>query len=203
MTKNEFIHELNELLYVLPQSEKKRSIDYYSEMIDDRIEDGESEDEATAKIGNPKAIAADIISNIPLYDTIKTEINNMRKKNTLLIFLAVMASPIWLSLLIVLFAAALSVYISLWSIALSIIAATVGIVCGAAGGIIISVIMAVTEPIQDALFIFGCSLILAGISVFLFYAIKYILIMLIRFTVWLIKKSKFMIIRNICKGAQP
>lgn len=203
MTKNEFIHELNELLYVLPQSEKKRSIDYYSEMIDDRIEDGESEDEATAKIGNPKAIAADIISNIPLYDTIKTEINNMRKKNTLLIVLAVMASPIWLSLLIVLFAAALSVYISLWSIALSIIAATVGIVCGAAGGIIISVIMAVTEPIQDALFIFGCSLILAGISVFLFYAIKYILIMLIRFTVWLIKKSKFMIIRNICKGAQP
>lgn len=203
MTKNEFIHELNELLYVVPQSEKKRSIDYYSEMIDDRIEDGESEDEATAKIGNPKAIAADIISNIPLYDTIKTEINNMRKKNTLLIVLAVMASPIWLSLLIVLFAAALSVYISLWSIALSIIAATVGIVCGAAGGIIISVIMAVTEPIQDALFIFGCSLILAGISVFLFYAIKYILIMLIRFTVWLIKKSKFMIIRNICKGAQP
>lgn len=203
MTKNEFIHELNELLYVLPQSEKKRSIDYYSEMIDDRIEDGESEDEATAKIGNPKAIAADIISNIPLYDTIKTEINNRRKKNTLLIVLAVMASPIWLSLLIVLFAAALSVYISLWSIALSIIAATVGIVCGAAGGIIISVIMAVTEPIQDALFIFGCSLILAGISVFLFYAIKYILIMLIRFTVWLIKKSKFMIIRNICKGAQP
>lgn len=202
MTKNEFIHELNKLLSVLPQSEKERSIDYYSEMIDDRIENGENEDEATARIGDPKVIAKDIISNTSLYDTIKTEIINRRKKNVLLILLTVMASPIWLPLLIALFAVALSIYISLWSIVLSIIAAAVGIVCGAAGGIIISVIMAITEPIQDALFIFGCSLILAGISIFLFYAIKYILIMLIRFTVWLIKKSKLMIIRNICKGEQ-
>ena len=46
MNKAQFLCELEKLLYGLPQEDIKQSLDYYSEIIDDRIEDGLSEYDA-------------------------------------------------------------------------------------------------------------------------------------------------------------
>ena len=45
MDKFEFITELRAKLWALPEADKQRSVDYYREMIDDRMEDGLSEEE--------------------------------------------------------------------------------------------------------------------------------------------------------------
>ena len=52
MKRNEFLSKLKERLWALPEADKQCSLDYYSEMIDDRMEDGLSEEEAVAAIGD-------------------------------------------------------------------------------------------------------------------------------------------------------
>lgn len=62
MNKIEFAAELERLLRDLPDEERKRSVDFYSEMIDDRMEDGESEEAAVAGLGSPRSVADGNIS---------------------------------------------------------------------------------------------------------------------------------------------
>ena len=52
MTKAKFLKELSKLLKDLPKDEVKERLNFYSEMIDDRIEDGLSEEEAIKSIGS-------------------------------------------------------------------------------------------------------------------------------------------------------
>lgn len=62
MTKREFLSDLSARLSNLPQPELQRQLDYYAEILDDMLEDGLTEDEATARLGSPAALAADILS---------------------------------------------------------------------------------------------------------------------------------------------
>ena len=55
MNKQEFLYELKGKLWALSEEEKKSSLEYYTEMIDDRMEDGLSEEEAW-KLAEKKAI---------------------------------------------------------------------------------------------------------------------------------------------------
>ena len=63
MTKREFLSRLNEGLSGLPQEDAAGRLAFYSEMIDDRIEDGLSEEEAVAGIGPVEKIVAQIIED--------------------------------------------------------------------------------------------------------------------------------------------
>ena len=57
MNKTEFLDALRHALGKLPSYEVEQSIAFYAEMIDDRIEDGMSEQEAVAALGSVHAIA--------------------------------------------------------------------------------------------------------------------------------------------------
>ena len=61
MRKTEFLERLRAALNALPEEEAKKTIAYYAEMIDDRIEDGMSEEEAVAGLGEPEAVAREIL----------------------------------------------------------------------------------------------------------------------------------------------
>ena len=66
MNKQEFLRQLAAQLHSLPQSEIQKSLDYYEELIDDNVEDGRSEEEAVAALGDPKEIADGILLDAPL-----------------------------------------------------------------------------------------------------------------------------------------
>lgn len=66
MTKQEFIKELSDKLGRLSKEEKSEYIEYYSEMIDDEIEDGLDEEDAVDAMGDIENIADKIMKNIPL-----------------------------------------------------------------------------------------------------------------------------------------
>ena len=57
MNKQEFLSLLKQKLSKLPKQEIKERITFYSEMIDDRVEEGLSEEEAVLEIGNIDEIA--------------------------------------------------------------------------------------------------------------------------------------------------
>jgi len=56
MTKSEFILSLSEALASLPGRERSRVLEYYEEMIDDRIESGMTEEDAVAAMGSIEEI---------------------------------------------------------------------------------------------------------------------------------------------------
>ena len=65
MNKREFLQKLENGLSGLPREDIEQRLSFYAEMIDDRIEDGFSEEEAVAGIGTPEEIAAQVIEETP------------------------------------------------------------------------------------------------------------------------------------------
>ena len=65
MTKVNFLFELRDKLSGLPTEDIEERLNFYSEMIEDRMEEGLSEEDAVAAIGTTDEIAKQIISEIP------------------------------------------------------------------------------------------------------------------------------------------
>mgnify|MGYP003303956627 CR=1 FL=1 len=74
MNKEQFLIELASALAGLPEDDIEKSLEFYSEMIDDRIEEGLTEEEAVAEIGSIDEIRAQIIKDIPLPKIIKEKV---------------------------------------------------------------------------------------------------------------------------------
>ena len=109
MNKQEFLEELREELMGLPQDEIEERLDFYSEMIEDRMEEGLSEEVAVAEIGIPAEIAAQIIEDIPLTRFVVEKVKPKRKLKVWEIVLLVLGSPIWVPLLLAAIVIALAI----------------------------------------------------------------------------------------------
>ena len=62
MNKQEYLAQLRAALACLPEGEIEESVAFYTEMIDDRVADGLTEEEATAQLDDPKAAARAIVA---------------------------------------------------------------------------------------------------------------------------------------------
>ena len=172
MTKKEFLDELKKGLFGIPEEDITRSIEFYSEMIDDRIEDGKTEEEAVADIGTVKDAVSQILAEIPITKLIKEKVKKKRKIGALEIVLLVLGSPIWLSLLIVAFAVILSMYVVIWSVIVSLWAVFASLAGVAVGGIFSGVIFVCNSNLLAGIAMLGASLVLAGLSIVSFFGCK-------------------------------
>ena len=66
MTKQEFLNKLGKGLSCLPQEDIEERLTFYSEMIDDRMEEGFSEEDAVLEIGDIDEIISQTIADIPI-----------------------------------------------------------------------------------------------------------------------------------------
>ena len=66
MDKESYLALLREALRGLPEADVEESLAYYTELIEDRIEDGLGEAEAVAQLPAPKAAAEEILLSQPL-----------------------------------------------------------------------------------------------------------------------------------------
>lgn len=78
MHKQDFLTALSDALYGLPQSDIDQSIEYYSEIIDDQMEEGISEEEAVASLGAPDAVAKQILMDTALPKLVKAKVKPSR-----------------------------------------------------------------------------------------------------------------------------
>ena len=169
MNKQDFIDQLREKLSGFPVRDVGERLEFYSEMIDDRIEEGLSESEAIAAIGTVDEIASQIVAEIPLAKIVKEKIKPKRSLRTWEIVLLALGSPIWLSLLIAAFAVLLSLYAVLWSLiitAWAIFGALAGTAIGAMVGGMVIIIFTNT---WSGLALLAVSLVCAGLSIFAFF----------------------------------
>ena len=66
MTKMQFLMALHDALSGLPRDEIEERLNFYTEMIEDRIEEGLSEEQAVAAVGSVEEIASQIAREIPV-----------------------------------------------------------------------------------------------------------------------------------------
>lgn len=100
MNRYEFFAELRSALSGLPEADVQERIDFYAEMIDDRIEDGLTEAEAVASIGTPDEVASEILSEIPLTRLVKEKLTPNRSLKVWEIVLLILGCPVWLPMLL-------------------------------------------------------------------------------------------------------
>lgn len=185
MSKQEFLEQLRKGLSGLPQSDAEERLTFYSEMIDDRIEEGISEEEAVLAVGTVDEIVAQIIADIPLA---KQRIKSKRRLKAWEIVLLALGCPIWLSLGIAAIAVIASLYISLWAVIISLWAVFVLVTGCSFGSIASGVIFLCNQNVSTGIAMIGVGIICAGLCIFMFYgcraATKGILILTKKFAVW-------------------
>ena len=116
MNKQQFFVQLQKKLKRLPKRETRERINFYSEMIDDRMEEGLSEEEAVSAVGDIDQIVEQITEEVNTANVNPPK----RKFRAWEIVLLVLGSPLWLALLIVAFAVAILVYAVIWTVNISL-----------------------------------------------------------------------------------
>jgi uncharacterized membrane protein len=172
MNKLKFILELHDKLSFLSADDIEKSVEYYSEIIDDYVEDGLSEDDAVAALGDVDTIVSSILAETPMTHIIKQRIKPRRRLGALEIILIVLGSPIWLSLGAAFLAVAISIYVSLWSVIISLWATNISLAACFLGGIVAGITFMALGHTPSALFILGAALVCAGLAIFMFFGCK-------------------------------
>ncbi len=184
MSREEFKNNLKNKLTQLPNEEIEKSISYFDEMIDDRMEDGMKEEDAVKEMGNIDDIAEKILTEMSLYKLVKTRVKPEKDYTVLEIILLVLGFPVWFPLIISFFAVIGSICISIFSVIFSLYVTVISIFAAGVLGLIFSPV-AFVGNFYAGLFIVASSLICIGLSIFLLYATNFI-------TKWIIKGMGYM-----------
>lgn len=197
MTRNEFITSLSARLHSIPEAEKNKALDWYSELICDRMEEMPEAD-AVSGIGSVDEIADEILSQYrqnttAVHSSDSTEPQSRRSPDkgvntALVIFAAVVLSPIWLPLLITGLSLALVAVLLVWC---AVVTVGVMLVSAAAVGAVGLVYgfwaLFVINPAYGLL-VLGTALISAGLTLALIPLIVVTVKGAAEFTVWSVGK---------------
>ena len=168
MNKQEFLIELKQHLKGIAPEDISGSIEYYSEMIDDAVEDGMTEEEAVASLGDMDEIERQLRSRGE--KTAKTppepEVSVMpepvpERKNsgkTAVIILLIVCIPVIIGLL----SAAAGIYLGMWGAVIGFYAAAVSM--GISGAALIISSPFVQTALPEILVQFGIGMVLLSLS---------------------------------------
>lgn len=168
MTKQDFLAQLRKGLAGLPQDDVEERLTFYGEMLEDRMEDGLSEEEALAEIGDVDEIVRQTIADIPLTRIAKERIRPKRRLKAWEIALLALGSPIWAALGIAAIAVILAIYISLWAIIVALWAIFGAIAVCAAVSVPACVIFVARGRGVSGLAVLSAGIVCAGLSILLF-----------------------------------
>ncbi len=187
MNRSTFLASLRQVLREYPKDTIDRTVDYYDEMICDRIEDGLSEDEAVSAMGPVE----DILRGMPPLSppVVKQAPRRMKAWE---IWLLALGFPVWFPLLVAFACVALAVFIVLQSCVICLFAAELSLAAGAICGIFMAVYDLFGLHIAQALAKLGAASLCAGLTILLFRPIlrseKALLRLMKRIAGWLIRK---------------
>ena len=100
MTKKEFIKELRERLSGLPKDDLESRLSFYEESINDRMDDGKSEEEAVKELGTIDEIINQVASETSLMTLVKEKAKPKRKLSGAEIALIAIGFPLWFPLVL-------------------------------------------------------------------------------------------------------
>lgn len=172
MNKQMFLQALQRGLAGLPQEDIDGRLNFYSEMIDDRVEEGLTEEEAVAQIGPVEEVIRQIIAETPITRIVKEKVRPAKGRGAGSTLLLVLGFPLWFPLLIAAGAVVFSFYVVLWSLIIALWSVEIALIAGAFGSVVISVVQAVRGRWLSAGISLGAALLCAGLSLLLFDACR-------------------------------
>ncbi len=197
MNKQEFLAELRRGLSGLPRDDIEERLSFYGEMLDDRIEEGLTEEEAVSAAGSVDEIVRQTVADIPLAKIAKERIRPKRRLRAWETVLLVLGSPVWLSLGIAAAAAVFAVYAAMWAVIAALWAVFGALAVCAVGSVPGCIIFAAGGSVASGLALLGGGLVCAGLSVFMFFGCKKATVGIMSLT------KKFAIwIKNCFKGKE-
>ena len=163
MNKEDFFCALRTKLSGLPQEDLERSLEFYREAIDDRMESGLTEEDAVEDLGPVDEIAEQVLSETPLPKLIRAKVTPSRALRAWEILLLVLGCPVWLPLILAAVITGLAVYVVIWSVIISVYAVVLAFALS-------GVVLLITGFGQ--LMFMGPGLALMGLSVLLFFVVN-------------------------------
>ena len=172
MTKLRFLAALEDKLSGLPKEEVQERLRFYSEMIDDRMEEGIPEEEAVVAVGKVDEIAEQVVADVPLVKLVGEKVKPHRKLKTWEIVLLAVGSPLWVSLLLAAVSVVISMYAALWSVIASLWTVFGSMIACALAGVGAGIGIAIGKSVLTGLWMIGGGLVCGGLSIFLFFGCK-------------------------------
>ena len=193
MNKAEFMDALRRALSQLPPEELDKQLAYYEELFADMQEDGLSEQEAAAKLGDPSQVAQELLMELPLGTLVKTRVKSAGGVSALNVVLLVLGFPLWFPLLLAFGAVLLAVLISLWAVVLSF-----GVVVLALGLSATALLFAVFFSFFSAspLLLIGASLVAGGLCVLGALVLRPLCRGMAKLCAWLFRQIKSLFIKK-------
>ncbi|MBQ8309947.1 MAG: DUF1700 domain-containing protein [Clostridia bacterium] len=171
MNKIEFLSVLKKRLSGLPQADIDRTVDYYTEMIDDCMEEGMTSAQAVARMGTIDEIVVQARANARYSDAPKTVPPPRRRMRTWETVLLCVGFPLWFPLTLAAAIIALAVVIVIFAVYIVFYAVDLSLAAVAVTGILTSPIVAFGNgSLTQFLLFFGGGLVCAGLAVPLFFA---------------------------------
>lgn len=172
MNKQEYLEAIRSRISAMPADDVNRFMDYYSEMIDDRVEDGLSEEEAVADMGSPDAAVEQILEDMPLTKLVKEKIKPKHELKAWEVVLIVLGSPVWIPLLITAAVLLLTLWIVAFALLISFYAVVLSFVVAGIGGLICTIPLFVANSLYTAVLMLGAALIGIGIAILFVVSVK-------------------------------
>lgn len=172
MDKFEFMTTLEDGIKALPEKDRREILNYYSEMIDDRIEDGLSEEEAVADVGDVNEIIKQILRDTPLTKLVKEKVKTRRSLRAWEIILLILGSPVWLPVLIAMAAVVFAVGIGIWAVVFSIGVTAFALAVATIATFVGAIVFAVKTGTIAGLGMIGIALTVAGLAILFYFAAK-------------------------------
>ena len=169
MNKQEFLTALEGALTGLPREDVSERLAFYGEMIDDRMEEGLSEAEAVAAVGDIDSIVSQTVEDTPLAKIVKHRMSTKRKMRVWEIVLIVLGAPLWLALIVAASAVLIAMYAVIFSLIITLWAVEASLFISGLGCIAAAVLLFFNGHGLGGVATLGVGLALVGVSILLFF----------------------------------
>ena len=164
MNKRDFLNALAARLSGLPSEDIERRLEYYAEMIDDRIDDGMSEEEAVSDLGGIDSVVSSIIAETPITRLIGAKLEKKSGLKGWHIALIVLGAPLWFPLLIALLSVIFAVFVALFSLIFAAFSIVVSFAVTSVGCLAGGVTALISGGFAHAAAMIGTALVFAGLT---------------------------------------
>ncbi len=191
MTKELWLKILEDALKKMPKNERSKVVEFYTEMIEDKIEGGESEGAVVDSLGNPHDVAEKILAEngIKIEESEKEQPVEIKqaepKKRKIPLWLACVSGIVVVPVGIALIASWFSVYVSFiatfFALAVSVVACVVAIFA--------SLIMAFTGFVPSGVALVGAAIAGTGVVMLLTVGFWFVCKYMNKATKWIFSKK--------------
>ena len=187
MSRDAFIGELRHKLAGIPQEAVDRTVEYYSELIADSMEDGLSEEEAVARLGSMDEIVSNVVKDTPLPQIIQNRVQESKKKGVSgwVVVLLILGAPLWLPVLIAVLAVVFALFVALWAVVISLWAAVAGVILTGFVAMAAGVVELCRLHLPQGLVLLGGGLMCLGLCALLYLLMKLITVGTVKLCKWM------------------